>query len=180
MLSPALRRLNLSPEITGAIMQNSLVALLFSYQGRVNRAKYWLAAVIYTAIFLLLVALGFIMLGNGILALGGEDAEGLVAGLISKGIGFFLIALIVFIGLCVSGVFIGIKRLHDRDKSGWWVLVFYLLPAVLSALADVSWIFNIASFAVSIWGLVELGFLRGTIGSNQYGPDPLPAMVPAE
>ena len=30
-------------------------------------------------------------------------------------------------------------------------------------------------FAVSIWAIVELGILRGTIGANQYGPDPLPA-----
>jgi uncharacterized membrane protein YhaH (DUF805 family) len=155
-------------------MQNGIVGLLFSYQGRINRAKYWLALVIYAVIFIVLVALGFIMLGNGI------DAEGLVAGLISKGIGFFLIALIVMIVMTVSGVFVGIKRLHDRDKSAWWMLVFYLLPAVLGGLADVSWIFNIAGFAVSIWGLVELGFLRGTIGPNRYGPDPLPQMVPAE
>jgi uncharacterized membrane protein YhaH (DUF805 family) len=155
-------------------MQNGIVGLLFSYQGRINRAKYWLALVIYAVIFIVLVALGFIMLGNGI------DAEGLVAGLISKGIGFFLIALIVMIVMIVSGVFVGIKRLHDRDKSAWWMLVFYLLPAVLGGLADVSWIFNIAGFAVSIWGLVELGFLRGTIGPNRYGPDPLPQMVPAE
>lgn len=161
-------------------MQNGIVGLLFSYQGRINRAKYWLALVIYAVIFIVLVALGFIMLGNGILALSGDDAEGLVAGLISKGIGFFLIALIVMIVMTVSGVFVGIKRLHDRDKSAWWMLVFYLLPAVLGGLADVSWIFNIAGFAVSIWGLVELGFLRGTIGPNRYGPDPLPQMVPAE
>jgi uncharacterized membrane protein YhaH (DUF805 family) len=31
----------------------------------------------------------------------------------------------------------------------------------------------VAAFALSIWGLVEIGFLRGTVGPNQYGPDPL-------
>jgi uncharacterized membrane protein YhaH (DUF805 family) len=30
------------------------------------------------------------------------------------------------------------------------------------------------SFAITIWAIVELGFLRGTIGPNRYGPDPLP------
>ena len=30
-----------------------------------------------------------------------------------------------------------------------------------------------ASFAINIWAIVELGFLRGTIGGNQYGGDPL-------
>jgi uncharacterized membrane protein YhaH (DUF805 family) len=26
---------------------------------------------------------------------------------------------------------------------------------------------------ISLWLLIELGFLRGTVGPNQYGPDPL-------
>jgi uncharacterized membrane protein YhaH (DUF805 family) len=34
-------------------------------------------------------------------------------------------------------------------------------------------ILNLISFAISIWALVELGFLRGTVGPNRYGPDPL-------
>jgi uncharacterized membrane protein YhaH (DUF805 family) len=71
---------------------------------------------------------------------------------------------------------VGIKRLHDRDKSGWWLLVFYVLPGVLNTIGEslaAGWIFSLASFAVSIWALVELGFLRGTAGPNRYGPDPL-------
>jgi uncharacterized membrane protein YhaH (DUF805 family) len=27
--------------------------------------------------------------------------------------------------------------------------------------------------ALAVWGIVELGFLRGTAGPNQFGPDPL-------
>jgi uncharacterized membrane protein YhaH (DUF805 family) len=39
---------------------------------------------------------------------------------------------------------------------------------------------GLVSFAISIWALVELGFLRGTPGPNQYGPDPLtPEPIPA-
>ena len=47
-------------------------------------------------------------------------------------------------------------------------------------------VLGLASLAISIWGLVELGFLRGTVGPNQYGPDPLqtpsgagPSIAPA-
>ena len=47
------------------------------------------------------------------------------------------------------------KRWHDRGKSGWWTLI--LVVPVIGAL----------------WWLVECGFLRGTEGPNQYGPDPL-------
>ncbi len=43
---------------------------------------------------------------------------------------------------------VGIKRLYDLDKT---------------------------SLGFSIWGLVELGFLRGTSGANQYDADPLGA-----
>jgi len=34
-------------------------------------------------------------------------------------------------------------------------------------------VLGLASFVISIWALVEIGFLRGTVGPNQYGPDPL-------
>jgi len=47
------------------------------------------------------------------------------------------------------------KRWHDRNKSGWWSLIL-LIPIV-----------------GPIWMLVELGFLRGTEGTNNYGPDPI-------
>lgn len=162
----------------GAFMQNNaIVGLLTTFSGRINRAKYWLAAVIYTVISLLLGALGFIMLGNSILALSGDDAEGMIAGLISKGIGFFLIALIVWIAITVSSVFVGIKRLHDRDKSGWWLALFYLGPTVLSHFADYSFIFALAGLAIFVWAFVELGCLRGTVGANKYGPDPLGAVA---
>ena len=156
-------------------MQNTgIVGLLFSYQGRINRAKYWLAVLIFLVVNLLVAAIGFIMFGNSLLTLSDATAdEGIVVGLISKGIGFFLIALVIYIPLIVAGVFVGIKRLHDRDKSGWWLLVFYLLPTLLNGLADLSSIFALAAFAISIWAFVELGCLRGTQGPNRYGPDPL-------
>ena len=38
-------------------------------------------------------------------------------------------------------------------------------------------ILGLAGFGISIWALVELGFLRGTVGPNQYGPDPLEGRV---
>jgi uncharacterized membrane protein YhaH (DUF805 family) len=151
-------------------MQNSIVDLLASYRGRVNRAKYWLAALIYIAVVIVLIAIGFIMFGNSLLETGGEDAEDVIAGLFSKGIGFLLIALIVYIPMIISGVFVGIKRLHDRDKSGWWLLLFYLVPGLLSGHGA---ILSLIGFALSIWGILELGFLRGTVGANKYGPDPL-------
>jgi uncharacterized membrane protein YhaH (DUF805 family) len=45
------------------------------------------------------------------------------------------------------------RRSHDRDRSGWFVLM-WLIPIV------------------QLWVLLELGFRRGTIGDNQFGPEP--------
>jgi uncharacterized membrane protein YhaH (DUF805 family) len=74
--------------------------------------------------------------------------------------------------------------LHDRDKSAWWLAVFYLVPGVFGQLAKNAWfsgipgtllhyVLALAGFALTIWGFVEIGCLPGTAGSNSYGPDPL-------
>lgn len=84
----------------------------------------------------------------------------------------FLTFAIPFILIVISSVALAIKRLHDRNKSGWWLLVFYLLPGVIDNIGmytAVQLVFHLASLALSIWALVELGFLRGTSGSNKYG-----------
>jgi uncharacterized membrane protein YhaH (DUF805 family) len=131
--------------------------LLFGFQGRINRAKYWIATITYISLTIAVVGLGFFFNFDTI---------------------FFIIAAIAFIAVTVSSVAVGIKRLHDRDMSGWWLLVFYLLPAVLDGLGrepGISIIFAVAGSAISLWALVVLGFLRGTAGPNRYGPDPLGA-----
>ena len=154
----------------------SLTALLFTFTGRINRAKYWLAVVIYLAITILLIALGLILFGDSLLAIDDEAADDIAAGLLSRGVGFTLIVLVVYIPMVISGFMVGIKRLHDRDKSGWWLLVFYVLPGLLNTIGEslaAGWIFAVASFAISIWALIELGILRGTAGPNRFGPDPL-------
>jgi len=80
----------------------------------------------------------------------------------------------------VSALAIGVKRLHDRDRSGWWIVLLYFGPMVLEAAQNstesgtlASILLGLGAFAVSIWALVELGFLRGTSGPNRFGPDPL-------
>jgi uncharacterized membrane protein YhaH (DUF805 family) len=40
-------------------------------------------------------------------------------------------------------------------------------------------ILNIVGWIPWIWGLVELGFLRGTLGPNRFGPDPLAPAIAA-
>jgi uncharacterized membrane protein YhaH (DUF805 family) len=50
---------------------------------------------------------------------------------------------------------VAVKRWHDRDKPGWWVLIV-LLPLI-----------------GGLWALIDNGCLRGTVGPNRFGPDPV-------
>lgn len=134
--------------------------LLFSYQGRVNRGKFWLTALIYFGVGIILAIIQLIpILGQ-------------------------LVALVVNIAVMVSGIFVGIKRLHDRDKSGWWLLPYYFVPFILfgvggylalaaEEMTSASMLFLLLGGAVMLWVFIDLGCLRGTIGPNQYGPDPI-------
>jgi len=66
-----------------------------------------------------------------------------------------LITLVVFVLVLWIGFAVQVKRWHDRGKSGWWSLLSFV------------------PFIGTIWILIECGFLRGSQGSNRFGPDPL-------
>jgi uncharacterized membrane protein YhaH (DUF805 family) len=65
------------------------------------------------------------------------------------------VIIIAWLVLIYPAIMVRIKRFHDRNKSGWWALIS-VIPVV-----GVVWIF------------IECGCLRGTVGENRYGPDPL-------
>ncbi|TPQ26335.1 DUF805 domain-containing protein [Bradyrhizobium guangdongense] len=72
-----------------------------------------------------------------------------------------------------------IKRLHDRTRSGWWIIPFFFIPNLLFHFSDLTpdanWFVPIdwGVFLLWLWGLVEMFLLRGTPGTNRFGPDPL-------
>lgn len=107
--------------------------ILFSFEGRINRAKYWG----YT----LLIALAVIAVGLIGVVLAGQG-------------GFWTTYFVAILIIIWPALALGVKRCHDRNRSGWFILVS-LIPIV------------------SIWYLIEVGFLRGTDGPNDYGEDPL-------
>ncbi|HET7885759.1 MAG TPA: DUF805 domain-containing protein [Bradyrhizobium sp.] len=91
---------------------------------------------------------------------------------------------LIWINLAVTA-----KRLHDRDRSGWWaVAVFavnrlsYLYYGLFFGLAfgvDISMAAELllvtAALALSLlqtWAIIELFFLPGTEGANRFGRDP--------
>ena len=67
------------------------------------------------------------------------------------------------------------NRLHDRDKSAWWLLMFSLGPPILltvgSRAGSCGFILILIGSGIIIWAFVELGLLRRTAEPNKYGPD---------
>ena len=128
-----------------------------SFQGRANRQAYWLTA---------LSLLGGMLLASFLVY------AVPVAGIAMAGL--------VYLLCLAAGLSVAVRRLHDRGKSGWWLLPMYLpliLFSALGALVEVSQgepnvVFSTLTLPFSIWILVELGCLRGTVGPNRFGPDP--------
>ena len=164
----------------------SLLHLLFGFSGRINRGKYWLAVVLWLVFWAIALPVcllaGFYILGtnlvDGELPSGSDWLEKFVHMTLDYVVLFIIFLTLVSVSW-ISAFAIGIKRLHDRNKNGWLIVLFYVAPSILAGIANtseqavVSFVFGLASFVISIWGLVELGFLRGTVGPNPYGPDPL-------
>jgi len=138
----------------------SLLTTLFSFTGRLNRARYWLASAAVVVAVLICIGIAF--------AIDLATPAKVV------------LFLLLFVALIWIALALAIKRLHDRDKSAWWVLMFYLAPSILQTIGQDttgstrSVLMILIGTGISIWGFVELGFLRGTAGRNSYGPDPLP------
>lgn len=122
----------------------SIMEFLFSFEGRITRARYW--SFIAVAV---LVGLPSNWLMAQLPALF-PDPQGRTAEAIAG-----LMTLAVFLPLMVAGFAFGVRRWHDRNRSGWWVLIA-LVPLIGPA-----------------WTFVECGCLRGTDGDNRFGPDPL-------
>ena len=123
--------------------------LLFGFQGRTNRAKFWLVAL---AIFVV-EAILFAVLGSNV-AMSDDPQEALAR------MGPVTSIVLLLFGILVTwiSIAVGIKRFHDRNKSGVWILIIFV-PVI-----------------GSLWYLIECGFLKGTTGPNNYGPDPLGAL----
>jgi uncharacterized membrane protein YhaH (DUF805 family) len=144
----------------------NLVRLFFSFSGRVNRAGYWLVSIFW------LVAAGVLNV-----TWNPFDAPDFQFGRDHRVDAALVLIVFVTIASCVA---VCIRRLHDRDKSAWWLLLYGLAPAVLQTIAaindlDAALMVMLMVFAgaISIWAFIDVGCLRGTYGTNRYGPDPL-------
>ena len=101
-----------------------------TFSGRATRSEFW-----YWTLFAVLAS----------------AAAGIIDGVLFPQFGLFgpLISLL----LLLPGVAVSVRRLHDLDRSGWWLLLT---------------VTGIGIVLLLIWDC-----MRGTPGPNRFGPDPL-------
>ncbi len=156
----------------------------FSPSGRISRSQYWLQFMLpYMAVvFVLEVISGIFDKDSGI------------------SIAANAIMMIFYLIVLWPSIAILVKRVHDRNRTGWTILWLFV-PAVIFTIMLFVWlgaaIFTAAEgqsvnftgalgtlgvlvivlglivLGLNIWFFVEFGCLRGTIGANRYGPDPV-------
>jgi len=84
-----------------------------------------------------------------------------------------------------------VRRVHDRGRNAAWALLFVFGPLILTEPAQAMagetspWRvlaalgMSLGGLALSIWGFVEIGLMKGAPGDNRYGPGPRAEVSPA-
>ncbi|RYF92774.1 MAG: DUF805 domain-containing protein [Caulobacteraceae bacterium] len=109
------------------------------FNGRARRSEYWLFWLFSTVVSLILTFLGGLIFG----AADPSNPFG----------GANLLSVIWSLGILIPSLAVGVRRLHDTDRSGWWLLII-LVPLI------------------GIIVLIIFFVLDGTPGTNKFGPDP--------
>jgi uncharacterized membrane protein YhaH (DUF805 family) len=115
------------------------------FTGRSRRKEYWMFALINTIICIVLYGVGLaLMFTQG------------------RSLGFAAMGLYVIYALAIliPGLAVSVRRLHDTNKSGWWLLIA-LVPLVGGII------------------LLVLMAIEGDPGNNLYGPNPKLLAQPA-
>lgn len=78
------------------------------FSGRAQRAEYWYFVLFNTIVYVLLLTIGG--------AIGTQDAQ--------AGIG--LVYMAYALAALIPSIAVGVRRLHDIGKSGWWLLLSFI------------------------------------------------------
>lgn len=110
-----------------------------TFSGRARRAEFWWFTLFNVGVLTILMSID-LGSGNPRRWMTGEDGPGPVATL-------------YWLGVLLPSFAVTVRRLHDTDRSGWWILIDFVPLGSL----------------VLIWFLAS----PGTAGPNRFGPDPL-------
>ncbi|ODU67818.1 MAG: hypothetical protein ABT11_18865 [Novosphingobium sp. SCN 66-18] len=115
------------------------------FNGRARRKEYWMFALLFLIVYAVIFSL---MLGGGLSFTPGEaSTPGPLLWLGGALLGLFVL------GSFIPALAVQVRRFHDQDKSGWFVLL---------------------NFVPYVGGIIVLVFMciEGTRGPNRFGPDP--------
>jgi uncharacterized membrane protein YhaH (DUF805 family) len=116
-----------APQLGFADAVRSVLSQYATFSGRARRAEYWWFVLAY------------------VLAM-------VVAAVVDAAIGTPVLEIILVLGAIVPTLAVSVRRLHDTDRSGWWLLLG-LIP--------------FGSIVVLVFDCLD-----SQIGSNRYGPSP--------
>jgi uncharacterized membrane protein YhaH (DUF805 family) len=143
------------------------------FSGRSRRMEFWMYQLLCVIVGVVLYAL--ILAGGGWSLLNAAGPDGVATGQELQAFTLSPLGWVGVILLCLWGLgtiipslAVMVRRLHDRDMSGWYLLGFIVVAIVLSMIP----LGAILVFLLEI-GWIVLMALPGTPGPNKYGPDPL-------
>ena len=105
------------------------------FSGRAQRAEYW-----YFVLFNMLVGVGLALIDQATGTLDPETGVGLLGGLYS-------------LAVLLPSLGVSVRRLHDTDRSGWWMFIV-LIPVI------------------GVIALLIFFVQDSTAGTNEYGDNP--------
>jgi uncharacterized membrane protein YhaH (DUF805 family) len=120
------------------------------FTGRSRRKEYWMFVLFFVILYVIAMTLDS-LLGFGTTTryadMSGNSAS---VGFNSSG---GILTLLAMLALLVPSIAVAVRRLHDTDRSGWWILIG-LIPLVGTIV------------------LIVFYCTDGTKGSNRFGEDP--------
>lgn len=121
------------------------------FSGRSRRKEYWMYVLFLIIVFVVLSVL------DSMLGLGGSSSSDLSTSGervgASASVHGGVLTIIFWLATLVPSIAVGVRRLHDTDRSGWWLLIG-LIPLIGGI---VLLVFNVS---------------EGTRGPNRFGADP--------
>jgi uncharacterized membrane protein YhaH (DUF805 family) len=128
------------------------IRLYVDGKGRARRAEFW-----WWILFTFVV--GIVTGGIDYVLSGGATAYGQIQ----------VVSTIVGLAVLAPSVSVMSRRLHDTGQNGWLAAVPIVLSGIGGALGvQMGSLFSLLAFAA----VIAIGLIPGTIGPNQYGPDP--------
>jgi uncharacterized membrane protein YhaH (DUF805 family) len=157
------------------------------FGGRARRKEFWMWVLFYLLVTAVLTTLdSWLGLGGGGSSYGPGAQSG--PGMMSYGAGASvhggLLTGLFALAVLIPNLAVAVRRLHDTDRSGWWLLLMVvpyglgfvlMLSALAGGMLSLIALGSISFLVGAIGAIVLIVFycLPGTSGPNRFGPDPL-------